>query len=278
MKPHMDQFKTGVKVTAHLKSEGKNGFTLIELLVVIAVIAILSVMLLPALAGTGNRPAMITDLVNCKQIMQAMQLFAQDHNEYMPQPGWNMSVTNWAAAANLPEPSSGGTLSTYNSYYPEQLTYFQNGQLFPYLKTAKILRCPSDVVNDLFFQRQEYLTSYVWNGGVVKYGSTPTNTIKVTDAAIHPTGILQWENDETTTGYGQWADFSQYPDERISRRHDSSVPVGFVDGSATQTPTLTFYREAGTYPTGNPPAGTGSGRNNTRNGNTATVPNDVWWF
>jgi hypothetical protein len=43
-------------------------------------------------------------------------------------------------------------------------------------------------------------------------------------------------------------------------------------------PVIDFYRLAGTYSTGNPPGGAGSGKGNTANGNAATPPNDLWWF
>jgi prepilin-type N-terminal cleavage/methylation domain-containing protein/prepilin-type processing-associated H-X9-DG protein len=60
------------------------GFTLIELLVVIAIIAVLAAILFPVFARAREKARQSTCMSNQRQIAAAVQMYAQDHEECMP--------------------------------------------------------------------------------------------------------------------------------------------------------------------------------------------------
>jgi prepilin-type N-terminal cleavage/methylation domain-containing protein len=63
-------------------------FTLLELLVVIAIIAILAALLLPVLARAKQSGYRVQCVNNFKQLTIAINLYADEHNDYLPGPVW----------------------------------------------------------------------------------------------------------------------------------------------------------------------------------------------
>jgi hypothetical protein len=176
-------------------------------------------------------------------------MYCNDFNDSMPAPGWGTSTYNWITAPNPPNMYN-HTLAGFQSDYDHQVSWFIGttaqepgsptppgcGQLYPYLKNAKLFLCPQDVVNQLYLERPETISSYVWNGAPVGYGSV-TSPCKI--SKFKPTNILQWENDEKQTAAGFWGDFSNKPSENgttpsLSQRHGKTGQIGRMDGSAAR--------------------------------------------
>jgi prepilin-type processing-associated H-X9-DG protein/prepilin-type N-terminal cleavage/methylation domain-containing protein len=62
----------------------RRGFTLVELLVVVGTLAVLALVLVPALAGTRMESWRLQCQYNLKQLQAGMQLFTQDHDDMFP--------------------------------------------------------------------------------------------------------------------------------------------------------------------------------------------------
>jgi len=256
--------KTRTSPTLHQRA-----FTLIELLVVIAIIAILAAMLLPALSQAKNRAQETTDLNNNRQIMLSMVMYSTDQNDQLPGCGWGTDSDCWAHAKNPPLYNGSVSQTTFPLYYSNQVNFARLGQLYPYIKTEKILLCPADKPDRNFFQRNILFSSYVWNGAICGYGSLPGKdgvaghgSYKITQ--FKSQAIIQWEADELTPFY--FNDVSSFPDEGISGRHGKGATVGLVSGSTEKIKLVQYYstKYAGTQGSrgaGIPPA---------------SLPNQLW--
>ena len=102
----------------------KYGFTLIELLVVIAVIALLAAILFPVFARARENARKTSCLSNVRQLGLGFMQYAQDYDEKLP------------LGSKVIYPGGGAT-----GWY---VGVGWGGQIFPYVKSAQIYKCPSD--------------------------------------------------------------------------------------------------------------------------------------
>ena len=109
--------------------KSRRGFTLIELLVVIAIIAILAAILFPVFANAKERGRQVRCMANLKQLALAVTNYCDDNNGRMPfvRNGGHPVGINWC-----------GSVGVAKWCYPYQ------GQIYRYVKTANIYRCPTD--------------------------------------------------------------------------------------------------------------------------------------
>jgi prepilin-type N-terminal cleavage/methylation domain-containing protein len=108
-------------------SPSLRGFTLIELLVVIAIIAILAAILFPVFAKAREKARMTSCLSNMKQCALATLMYIQDYDETFPR-----------------VPNVGETYLVPNQPEAKQGWLYWAQMAKPYIKSEKILACPSD--------------------------------------------------------------------------------------------------------------------------------------
>ncbi len=212
---------------------------MIELLVVIAIIAILAGMLLPALSNAKERGQRAKCMSNFKQIMLATTMYADDNEDYMPYTGWSSGTTkrpNWIYTRY---PKSRGSKSRWNDQV-------QEGQLWAYHKSRGVYWCPIHRTNTPAFRNSEYQAgSYVMNGAISAYGTTPAGTSfqSYKKNLFKPNVIVYWEADETNPS--DWDNATSRPTEGITVRHSEGSVVGSMGGHVDYFKRLDFLREAG---------------------------------
>jgi prepilin-type processing-associated H-X9-DG protein len=130
-----------------LKKAGETGFTLTDLLVVIVTVAVLGLLLLPALAGTKPNSQAFQCLENLRQLTLGWQMYAEDNNGKLP-PNGQQSTQSLQPTDSRYLP--GGAWAQWcpgmvSAYYPYATELIKAGLIYPYVNNTNIYRCPSDL-------------------------------------------------------------------------------------------------------------------------------------
>ncbi|MBW3624775.1 MAG: DUF1559 domain-containing protein [Armatimonadetes bacterium] len=218
----------------------KRGFTLIELLVVIAIIAILAAILFPVFAKARERARQTSCVNNSRQIVTAITMFANDHDEQLPCAFFN----------NRPVAFGPDTPAQWKA------------TLYPYLKTPAVFACPSDpygAEKKVFAQNREAdePASYRYNNTMTARDAdgapaipaslgdikSPSDFIVITESQPFPNPDVP-----VSAGGTEWNQVAAYaeriedprahiePPQREDRspvpykRHNGGANYGFVDG------------------------------------------------
>jgi prepilin-type N-terminal cleavage/methylation domain-containing protein len=118
--------------------ENRRGFTLVELLVVIATIAILAVLLLPALAQTNRRSLRVQCINNLKQIGLSFRVWGDDHGDKYPMA---VSTANGGALENVSSLANCTAALPPAGYGLTNVFCVMSNKI----NTPKFLYCPADL-------------------------------------------------------------------------------------------------------------------------------------
>ena len=171
----------------------RRGFTLIELLVVIAIIAILAAILFPVFARAREKARQTSCLSNVKQIMLAVQQYAQDYDERMPRHG------------NSPDWSE---------------------QIYPYVNNAQVYGCPSATQNPNTVAEVGTIFNYSWN----YYSNSAQNNMKLAQIQRPSEALVILDGSYYISN--RWRGDGSAIDNDGVPRHNDGANIGFADGHA----------------------------------------------
>jgi prepilin-type N-terminal cleavage/methylation domain-containing protein len=225
-------------------------FTLTELLVVMATLAILAVLLLPALAKSGDNGARMVCLNNLRQLGTALNLYTGENQDYMPWPDWGNDASppcpaGWLYKGPITYRGIGGEIPK---------AQVSQGAFWQYLHNTNVFICPNDFKFGLEEGRVNTLSTYVMNGASCFYAHPSNNSFGYVTAKESqiwsPMCILLWEPDQTIDPgcYNDGADYPGdggfgHPTEGLGPLHVTGGDVLTVSGSAQCMTPLEYTNE-----------------------------------
>ena len=248
-------------------TDGKRGFTLAELLVVVGVLALLLVVLLPALAGTQTGSRAFSCLNNQRQVIRAWNMYAEDENDLLPPNDYPYLfsflgvIGNATLRAELHNWVVGTMASPLDAVNPSLTLAQPESLLSRYVTNTALYHCPADQssINGKPRVRSISMNSAVgtiWNGSFgggiplgspVQGGWLPGSSFNASQATwltygkrssiIRPNPanlfVLIDENPATINdGYFAASADPDYIIDYPAAYHDGGAGLAFADGHA----------------------------------------------
>jgi type II secretory pathway pseudopilin PulG len=269
--------KTNRIVSQNHDSRGhRHAFTLLELLVVIGTLAVLAVLMVPALARTDDNDTRMVCMNNLRQMGMAENMYLGDSRDQLPYPNWDSGNSASAPqgwlysmkATDLPAGAPAGQIPNpcdVAFWKANPTSAWKSGAWFQYVQNTKAYLCPVDIESKTYTTptasggRQNKLSTYVMNGASVGFPSLISGygtPCKITDI-WSPACYLLWEPEENAMGQGNpgafdYNDGAYYPNisEGIGRLHSANSGNMLCVGGNVQFVTVQTIKiqSAGTGP------------------------------
>jgi prepilin-type N-terminal cleavage/methylation domain-containing protein/prepilin-type processing-associated H-X9-DG protein len=203
-------------MTTH--SASRRGFTLIELLVVIAIIAILAAILFPVFAQAREAARKTQCLSNLRQQGTALQMYAQDFDELLPQGTRTINGQAWRWMH----------------------------QTYPYVKNAGVYKCPSNPMPAGGWNPAAYgnagsygYNSFFLNNRPLASIAKPADTVAILDTPGGSSAANHFRARPDVPSGSGWVGAPRngwnVEESRVAYLHQEQTNAVFVDGHVKST-------------------------------------------